>query len=520
MGVVLESSQGERRPSRESSVISLEKVVLTYNKNLTALNDVTLAVKKREHIALYGPSGSGKTTLLRCISQSLIPTHGRVSVVGQIASIYQDLRLVSQKSALTNVLHGSMGRYSFFRTLFGFPQDEKLAALRLLERVGLGDRAHCPIYTLSGGEKQRVAIARALMQNPEIILADEPVSALDEISAHGVLRLMNEISTERGITLVMVLHDADLAERYANRLVYLENGQIKEDYLLREKTTILRPAKIDEGKKFLHLFAEKTLPISTPSKKYLLGIVAMLLLFSWALSSIRVRDYQFRDTFSGLLGFLGQLLPSSWEAVTDIPWSTLAHSLLETLHMAFLGTTLGLVLSWPLAALAAKNIGPSAIRRLVRLLLNMIRTVPSILWALLFVAAVGLGPLAGVLALTCYSVGYLAKFFYETFESIEQGPQQALREIGASGLQRFLHAVWPASRAAALSSCFFMFEYNVRAASVLGIVDAGGIGFYIKEYIDFRSFPAVTASLLMILLVVLALDIISNKVRERLVKCN
>ena len=121
-------------------------------------------------------------------------------------------------------------------------------------------------------------------------------------------------------------------------------------------------------------------------------------------------------------------------------------------------------------------------------------------------------------ALAAYSVGYLSKLFYESFEEVPRGAPTALSEIGAGGLMRFVHAVWPAAKPAILSSCLFMLEYNVRAASLLGIVDAGGIGFYIKQYVDFRMFPAVLASLLMILLVVLVLDSLSERIRARLMR--
>ncbi|MCL4141734.1 UNVERIFIED_CONTAM: hypothetical protein GTU68_066624, partial [Idotea baltica] len=151
-----------------------------------------------------------------------------------------------------------------------------------------------------------------------------------------------------------------------------------------------------------------------------------------------------------------------------------------------------------------------------RLFLNTIRTVPSLIWALFFVAAVGLGSLAGVLALSLYSLGYLSKFFYEAFENVDPRPATALQEIGASGLQQFSFAIWPASASAILSSCIFMIEYNVRAASILGLVDAGGIGFYMKQYADFRAFPSLLACLSLILVVVITFDVLSAKIRSKL----
>jgi phosphonate transport system permease protein len=194
-------------------------------------------------------------------------------------------------------------------------------------------------------------------------------------------------------------------------------------------------------------------------------------------------------------------------------------ALVETLQMTLLGTTLAVLISWPMAALAARNTGPRWLRPAMRFLLNAIRSVPSILWALLFVAAVGLGVVAGILALVFYSIGYLTKFYYESFEAVDPGPPDALREIGASGLQRFFHAVWPAAKAAVLSSSLFMLEYNVRAASVLGIVGAGGIGYELKLQVDYRNFHVVGAIVLLLIVVVLILDAISSRVRASLMKC-
>jgi len=162
--------------------------------------------------------------------------------------------------------------------------------------------------------------------------------------------------------------------------------------------------------------------------------------------------------------------------------------------------------------------GNRFVSSLTRSLLNGIRTIPAIVWALLCVAALGLGPLAGVCALTAYSTGYLTKFFYEAFENVDPKPVSALKEIGASSSSAFIHAVWPAAKPALLTSVLFTAEYNVRSASILGIVGAGGIGFYIKEYIDYRFFPAMTAALVMILVVVLILDAASGIIRRHLVK--
>ena len=184
--------------------------------------------------------------------------------------------------------------------------------------------------------------------------------------------------------------------------------------------------------------------------------------------------------------------------------------------MAVLGTALAAVAALPLAALAARNVAPRLIGLPLRAALNVWRAIPSIVWALLFVAAVGLGTLAGVTALAAYSLGYLTKFFYEAFEGAETTAAAALREIGASGPQRFLHAVWPEARPALAAALLFMVEYNVRAASVLGIVGAGGIGHELKLAVDWSNWHVVGAILALLAVAVIAVDSLSAAIRRRI----
>jgi len=497
---------------------------------LKVLQNLSLDVARGEHVALIGPSGCGKTTLLKCIAGKLSGHCGDVACKQKMATIHQDLRLVVQSSALKNVLHGAIERLSFFQSFF-VPAREKEKALKLLEAVGLAKHVHTPVYKLSGGEKQRVAIARALMQDPEMILADEPISSLDEISSHAIMKLLSKIAIEKNITLVSVLHDSHIAKLYSTRVYNMENGKLTqcmsgdveaESVPVRkaESLTIVKeslantpsPAPVAmETQDVLHL--ERMRPL-----KFFAALVVAALVYAWAFSGLDVSQRDFEGAASGLAAFATQLLPGSFADLERIPWAMLFSALVETLQMALIGSTVGILIALPLAAMAAKNISIPLVRVPMRFLLNMIRTVPSLVWALLFVAAVGLGPLAGIMALTAYSVGYLSKFFYEAFEAVNPAAPEALCDLGASGIQRFMSAVWPAAAPAVISSCLFMLEYNVRAASILGIVDAGGIGYYIKEYIDFRFFPAVLASLLMILLVVSVLDLVSGKIRARLMK--
>lgn len=496
-------------------------------KTVSALCDVNLQVSAGQHLAVLGPSGSGKTTLLRCLSGHLAPTDGSVKIERRLSMIHQDLRLVRQRSATHNVMDGALGRLSLWGSLIHNPQLEKKRADQLLSRIGLKDRMYWPVSHLSGGEQQRVAIARSLMQDARILMADEPVAALDKDNACQIMELIQGLCREDGLTVVSVMHDWDLAEVYADRLIGLDRGHVVFDSAttsdqvtppMRQswrgpiqsvsQLSVQAPGRGDVSSKSAWGTATRFVAIMA------IAVVA----YGFALTALEVSPRQLEGIGAGLARFLGDLVPTSVKQVTGIPWLKLIEALAQTIGMSLIGTTLGVLISWPLAAVAARNVGPRFFRHVMRFVLNAVRTVPSLIWALMFVAAVGLGSAAGVLALTAYSVGYLTKFFYEAFEAIDPGPPDALVEIGAGRLQKFLFAVWPASMPAVLSACMFMFEYNVRAASVLGIVGAGGIGYWFSLFFAWRNFPAAVACLLMLLVVVIVIDVMSTRVRSRLVE--
>lgn len=512
----------------------LRNVTHTYPRGVRALDSVSLNIPANRHTVIVGPSGSGKTTLLACLSGRITPSSGTVERNADTATIYQDLRLVPERTVLANVLDGALGRLGLLRSTFAFPAEERAAARDIIQRVGLTQRASLPVSALSGGEKQRVAIARALMQRPKVILADEPVCSLDNDNANAIMTLLRTVCAERGVTLVSVLHDEDLAARYADHRVCIHAGKIAGNIRRADAAhpqSISLPARAacaacesaPQTRCLATCAADAAPPIHPtrpawmhPAAILVIGLIAIVA-YAWSILSLGLHENSGRSAIRGTTAFLTALIPTSWAQIAAIPWTTLLASLVETLQMSLIGTTLGVAIAYPVSAMAAKNTGPRFLRTGVRQLLNAIRTVPAIIWALLFVAAVGFGQLAGVLALTLYSIGYLTKFFYEAFENAPNGPQSALKEIGASGMQRFFRAVAPASRPAILAASLFMLEYNVRSASVLGIVDAGGIGYYIKFYLDMRQFPAALACLILIFGVVVILDAASARLRTRLI---
>ena len=223
--------------------MTLDGVSVQYSE-VAALQAVSLALKQGQISVILGSSGAGKSTLLRCLNGLVTPTTGRVLALGagdiadlrhrrthrrRTGMIFQSHQLIGRLTALANVQKGRLGYHSLLRSLFPASAKELRLALHCLERVGLLEKAQVRADRLSGGERQRVGIARALVQEPELLLADEPVASLDPVSAQRVLTLLHRICREDGLTAVISLHQVDLARRFADRIVGLRHGRIVFD---------------------------------------------------------------------------------------------------------------------------------------------------------------------------------------------------------------------------------------------------------------------------------------------------
>ncbi len=195
-------------------------------------------------------------------------------------------------------------------------------------------------------------------------------------------------------------------------------------------------------------------------------------------------------------------------------FDTAFWAMLETIEMAFIGTVVGVSIALPLSMLAARNLNSKFVYVPIRGILAAARTFPSILWAILFVIMVGLGPFAGILAIIMYTIGFIAKLQYESIEAIDAEPVEAISSIGISKGQLIRHVVLPESAPHLLSQMLYMFDYNVRQTSILGLVGAGGIGFYIINYIKFFEYGKAAVFMLVVLITVLIIDYVSVKIRD------
>jgi phosphonate transport system ATP-binding protein len=238
-------------------MLKIEHLTKIYQPaGVLALDDVSFEVPKGQFLAVIGLSGSGKSTLLRCINRLIEPTAGRIildddditaanpdqmrRIRRRIGMVFQHFNLVSRSSVLTNVLSGRLGYVSPAWSLVNrFPAKDVEKAHRQLERVGLRVQTGQRADACSGGQQQRVGIARALMQDPEIILADEPVASLDPVLAHSIMKHLQDINEQDGVTVICSLHFLDIVHRYADKVVALNDGKLVFEGL---------PAEIDDEK--------------------------------------------------------------------------------------------------------------------------------------------------------------------------------------------------------------------------------------------------------------------------------
>ena len=228
-----------------------------------ALKHVNLSVSQGEFVSVIGPSGAGKTTLFRIFNGMDALTSGALLFDGKrqdamtkreqkqirlfIGTIYQDFCLVENSTCLDNVLTACLPDMALFPAVFGlYGHERRKEALKLLDRVGLSEKAEEPVKSLSGGQKQRVAIARALMRHPKLLLADEPAASLDPVTGHQILELLKEIQKTEGVTILMNSHNLELSLEFSDRIVGLKDGNVAFDG---------KPEQLDET--MIHCIYEK-----------------------------------------------------------------------------------------------------------------------------------------------------------------------------------------------------------------------------------------------------------------------
>jgi phosphonate transport system ATP-binding protein len=248
--------------------VRVEHLSKVFPDGTRALDDISFEVRPGDFLVIIGLSGSGKSTLMRCINRLIEPTSGKIflddlevtalrpkelrALRRQIGMIFQQFNLVKRSSVLTNVLSGRLGYVPPTWALTNyFPRNLRGRAMENLARVGIPEKAQNRADALSGGQQQRVGIARALMQEPRLILADEPVASLDPATSHSVLRHVEELNRKDGITVLCSLHFLSLARRYGTRIIALKGGRVVFTGL---------PADIDEAR-FTAIYGEEAVEV-------------------------------------------------------------------------------------------------------------------------------------------------------------------------------------------------------------------------------------------------------------------
>jgi len=226
-----------------TAILQVKNLTKVYDNGTVALKNINFEVQEGEFLVVIGLSGSGKSTLLRCINRLVKPTEGEIwfrdvnmaTVKGrelrqarrQVGMIFQQFNLVKRSPVITNVLTGRLGYTNpYFSLLNRFNPGDRKQALAALDRVGIKGKAYNRADELSGGQQQRVGIARALMQDPQLILADEPVASLDPVLAHSIMGYLEQLNKQDGRSVMCSLHYLDLVQRYADRVIGLRDGEL------------------------------------------------------------------------------------------------------------------------------------------------------------------------------------------------------------------------------------------------------------------------------------------------------
>jgi phosphonate transport system permease protein len=274
-------------------------------------------------------------------------------------------------------------------------------------------------------------------------------------------------------------------------------------------------------------------PAITPRGLLIALVILLILAWSWQASrpSEINRVSGVMDALNGMVGLMKLMVPPQFELASgtkftvdlfgksvDLGWPVVVSAVVVTIQMAIIGTLGAVIMSLPLSLLAARNTSPyPALYQIVRFILNFLRSIPELVVALLFVAAVGLGPFPGVLALAFGSVGSLSRVYAEAIEQIDPQQVMALRASGAGGIQTFIYAVVPQALPLLISYSLVYLEHNVRTATILGYVGAGGIGYLLFAYMGFSAYPKVFGTVIVLVVAVTIVDRFSSSLRKRFI---
>ena len=501
------------------------------------LKGVSFTVNADDFFAIIGPSGSGKSTLIRCVNRLVEPDSGEVLFNGtdilqldqtalrhtrrNIGMIFQEFNLIERLSVIDNVLTGRLGYTGTLRSLFRvFTKDDIKQALMLLDRVGLGEHVDKRADRLSGGQRQRVGIARALIQNPRLLLVDEPTSSLDPKISREVMGLIREMAREFHVPVLCNIHDVELATEFCTRVIGLQDGRQK----IRRQSGQTRQARaagnlcdggaLNDTSLDVRVAAMAAVRGRARAQRYT-GYFAIFAVVVWSIYAIVIADTDWSRILNGrLMATLGRFMELDYKLIPDLLAPTI-----ETIVMATLATLAGLVLSIPVAWLGASNITPVGKSSYVvgRFLMTMSRSVHEIVWALIFVSAVGLGALAGVLAMAVRSVGFISKTIAEAIEDVDPKPIEAVRAAGGNRFQILIFAILPQIVPVFLGNMIFEWDINIRRSTIMGLVGAGGLGLALFRQMAMFNYGGIATVVVAVLCLILFGEVVSYYARKAVI---
>lgn len=505
-------------------LLSLRGLRKTYDHHQEALNGVTLDVYAHEFVAVIGPSGAGKSTLIRCINRLVEPTAGEIVFDGHIVTdanrhhikslrtqmgmIFQHYNLIARSSVRSNVLHGRLGSTPFYRSMFGFYDKQDIVqAESLLKTVGLADYADKRAGTLSGGQMQRVGICRALMQNPKLLLADEPIASLDPASAKKVMEYIQKVNRERGLTCIVNLHQVDFAQAFATRIIGLKRGVVVFDGAPSDLTAeIIANIYEDETD---NASGKKTPPRlrKTLSLAVLFGIVLAVFFY------LNVNVSDLIVAIPRLMRFWFQNFnPPNFSNITT---SLHLRAVRDTFLTAVVGTYVSALLAFILGILMAEQLNPFALLRGgVRFFVSILRNIPLLVWATVLIFIFGIGPIVGVVAMVFATLGFLARSYADAMNEIAVTQLEALKAFGADSAQLLFQGLIPSFVPSWVNWTLFSLEINIRAAAIMGMVGAGGLGILIQTHLDLRSFRRAMALIIVLAVMVIATEFFTHWIRK------
>ncbi len=510
-------------------MLRIKGLTKRYRTGDLALKGIDLDVPDGEVMALIGPSGAGKSTVIRCINRLVEPTAGTVTLndteittLGgaelrrarrRMGMIFQEYALVERLTVMENVLSGRLGYVGFWQSwLRKFPQADVDEAFRLLERVGLDHMADKRADELSGGQRQRVGICRALIQNPDLLLVDEPTASLDPKTSRQIMRLIKELCAERKLSAIINIHDVMLAQMFAERIVGLQLGEIVYDGPPTDLTAEVLTKIYGEEDSVVAIAPRRWKKPPLIKRAWLrwtigLGVAAYLAL---ALGTTEVNWVRVWEGLPRGARFFAAFFPPDFTS----RWSEIADGILESIWMTVVSTVIGIAISIPVGIGAAKNIAPAAVYYFCRAILAVSRSFQEIILAIFFVKLFGFGPFAGVVTLSLATIGFYGKLLAEDIEDMDPSQAEAVRATGAGWLQWLNYGVQPQVMPRMIGLGVYRFDINFRESAVVGIVGGGGIGATLNTAFDRYEFDSAAAILLIIIAIVMLMEYSSGYLRR------